>query len=60
MIQARLSFLSKNNFGGEDRVKTCSILIMHPSKFDKLDYWCYTIDKNLQPNLGGISWEEWQ
>ena len=50
----------KNNFGGEDRVKTASIIHNAPSKFDKLDYWCYTIDKDVHPCWIVFPWEEWQ
>jgi len=50
----------KNNFGGEDRVKTACLIHNAPSKFDKLNYWCYTIDKNLHPTWVVFPWEEWQ
>ena len=60
MTQEKHSLIQKNNFGGEDRVKTAHNQVMHPSKFDKLDYWCYTIDKDVHPCWIVFPWEEWQ
>ena len=51
------NYINKN-FGGEDRVRTAAIIHNAPSKFEKLNYYCYGIDKDVLPVglffLGGM------
>lgn len=47
-------------FGEIKTIKYASILHNTPSKFDKLDYWCYTINKEIHPVWIVFPWEEWQ
>ena len=49
----------KKNFGGEDRVRTAAVIHNTPSKFNKLDYYCYEIDKEVLPCWIVFPWEEW-
>ena len=49
----------KNNFGGEDKVRTASIIHNTPSNFKDLDYYCYEIDKSVVPCWIVFPWEEW-
>ena len=49
----------KNNFGGEDKVRTASIIHNTPSNFKDLDYYCYEIDKRVVPCGIVFPWEEW-
>ena len=49
----------KKNFGGEDRVRTAAVIHNTPSKFDKLDYYCYELDKEVLPCWIVFPWEEW-
>ena len=42
------NYINKN-FGGEDRVRTAAIIHNAPSKFEKLNYYCYGIDKDVLP-----------
>jgi|TARA_B110000305_G_scaffold32941_1_gene32140 hypoxanthine phosphoribosyltransferase len=49
----------RENFGGEDRVKTAAIIHNKPSKFDTLDYWCYNINKEENPQWIVFPWEQW-
>ncbi len=52
------NFINKN-FGGEDRVRTAAIIHNAPSKFTKLNYYCYGIDKDILPCWNVFPWEEW-
>ena len=52
------NFINKN-FGGEDRVRTAAIIHNAPSKFTKLNYYCYGIDKDVLPCWIVFPWEEW-
>lgn len=54
-----LSYI-KENCHNDGRIKTAAIVHNTPSKFDKLDYWCYTIDKDVNPVWIVFPWEEWQ
>lgn len=47
-------------FGNEKNIKYASLIHNSPSKFDKLDFWCYTINKDLHPVWIVFPWEEWQ
>ena len=49
----------KNNFGGEDKIRTASIIHNTPSNFKDLDYYCYEIDKSVVPCWIVFPWEEW-
>ena len=49
----------KNNFGGEDKVRTASIIHNTPSNFKDLNYYCYEIDKSVVPCWIVFPWEEW-
>jgi len=53
-----LSYI-KENCHNDGRIKTAAIIHNTPSKFDKLDYWCYTIDKDVNPCWIVFPWEEW-
>lgn len=46
-------------FGNEKNIKYASLIHNTPSKFDKLDYWCYTIDKEVHPCWIVFPWEQW-
>ena len=52
------NYINKN-FGGEDRVRTAAIIHNAPSKFEKLNYYCYGIDKDVLPCWIVFPWEEW-
>lgn len=47
-------------FGNIKTVKYASLIHNQPSTFDKLDYWCYTINKDINPCWIVYPWEEWQ
>lgn len=53
-----LSYI-KENCHNDGRIKIAAIIHNTPSKFDKLDYWCYTIDKDVNPCWIVFPWEEW-
>ena len=50
------NYINKN-FGGEDRVRTAAIIHNAPSKFEKLNYYCYGIDKDVLPCWIVFPWE---
>jgi len=47
-------------FGNIKTVKYASLIHNAPSEFDKLNYWCYTINKDIHPCWIVYPWEEWQ
>lgn len=45
--------------GSNDNLKFASIIHNDPSEFDKLDYWCYNINKKENPVWIVFPWEQW-
>lgn len=56
---ATFNFISEL-FEANKQIKYASLIHNAPSQFDKLNYWCYTINKDIHPVWIVYPWEEWQ
>jgi len=49
----------KQAIGDNENLKFSSIIHNEPSEFDKLDFWCYNINKDTNPCWIVFPWEQW-